>query len=246
MATRHKITLTDTTLTSGKVPVATTNGKLTDGGATATELSYLSGLTSSAQTQITAKKTIATGNTYRFETTDSSGNLQETAVTASRAVVTDANGLPSASATTATELGYVSGVTSAIQTQLGTKATITGNAQVVDGSTAAAVTGFSSLTTNIFTYSYDPNTKICTCVVSFSGTSNATSLTCTLPFTSTGIAQSIMCGGTTDNGTSSTVIGRVTINASSTTATFTRDRSATAWTAANGKSWFGQFSFFTA
>jgi len=40
------------------------------------------------------------------------------AITASRALISDANGLPTHSATTSTELGYVSGVTSAIQTQI--------------------------------------------------------------------------------------------------------------------------------
>lgn len=40
------------------------------------------------------------------------------ALTASRAMVTDASGFSSASSVTATELGYVSGVTSAIQTQI--------------------------------------------------------------------------------------------------------------------------------
>jgi hypothetical protein len=43
------------------------------------------------------------------------------AITASRALISDANGLPTHSATTSTELGYVSGVTSAIQTQLNAK-----------------------------------------------------------------------------------------------------------------------------
>lgn len=43
------------------------------------------------------------------------------ATTASRALVSDASGFVSASSVTATELGYVSGVTSAIQTQLGNK-----------------------------------------------------------------------------------------------------------------------------
>ena len=73
-------------------------------------------------TDLSAKKTTATGNNYKFETTGSGGSLQETTVTPSYAVATDANGLPTASATTATELGYVHGVTSAIQTQLGAKA----------------------------------------------------------------------------------------------------------------------------
>lgn len=41
--------------------------------------------------------------------------------TASRAVVTDANGAIDVSSVTATELGYVSGVTSSIQTQLNEK-----------------------------------------------------------------------------------------------------------------------------
>lgn len=45
-------------------------------------------------------------------------------ITASRAMVSDGSGYPTASSVTATELGYLSGVTSAIQTQLGTKATI--------------------------------------------------------------------------------------------------------------------------
>jgi len=67
------------------------------------------------------KKNIATGNNYKWETTGATGSLQETTVTANRAVLTDANGLPVASATTATELGYVNGVTSGIQAQLNTK-----------------------------------------------------------------------------------------------------------------------------
>ncbi len=43
------------------------------------------------------------------------------AITAARALISDANGIPTHSATTSTELGYVSGVTSAIQTQLNNK-----------------------------------------------------------------------------------------------------------------------------
>lgn len=52
------------------------------------------------------------------------------ATTASRALVSDGSGFLSASAVTATELGYVSGVTSAIQTQLDTK-TDTGTADEI-------------------------------------------------------------------------------------------------------------------
>lgn len=49
------------------------------------------------------------------------------ATTASRALVSDASGFITASAVTSTELGYVSGVTSAIQTQLNGKASTTLN-----------------------------------------------------------------------------------------------------------------------
>jgi len=52
-------------------------------------------------------------------------NAQVTNVTASRAVVTDASSNLNESATTATEIGYISGLTSAVQTQLDSKATST-------------------------------------------------------------------------------------------------------------------------
>lgn len=107
--------------TASRAIVSDGSGNLAVATTTAVEIGYVSGVTSAIQTQINAKKTIATGNAYKFETTDVSGNLQETTVTASKAVATDANGLPVASATTATELGYVNGVTSAIQTQLDSK-----------------------------------------------------------------------------------------------------------------------------
>lgn len=48
------------------------------------------------------------------------------ALTASRAIVTDGSGLLSPSTVTATELGYLSGVTSPIQTQLGTYLPLSG------------------------------------------------------------------------------------------------------------------------
>jgi hypothetical protein len=49
--------------------------------------------------------------------------VEAAAITASRALASDTNGIPVASATTAAELGFVSGVTSAIQTQLNAKTT---------------------------------------------------------------------------------------------------------------------------
>lgn len=63
--------------------------------------------------------TTATAGSPKLDVT---GSIGSTSLTSSRVVVSDANNVLSSSATTSTELGYVSGVTSAIQTQLGTKA----------------------------------------------------------------------------------------------------------------------------
>lgn len=58
------------------------------------------------------------------------------ALTAARAVVTDGSGFISAATTTATEIGYVNGVTSAIQTQLNGKASTALSNLTVAGLTA--------------------------------------------------------------------------------------------------------------
>ena len=53
--------------------------------------------------------------------------VEQSALTANRALASDASGLPVVSAVTDTELGYVSGVTSSIQTQLDGKVSDTGD-----------------------------------------------------------------------------------------------------------------------
>lgn len=75
-----------------------------------------------------ARSKIATGSTNRLVVNDgSTGALTDaSAITASRALISDANGIPTHSTVTSTELGYVSGVTSAIQTQLGSKLSLSG------------------------------------------------------------------------------------------------------------------------
>lgn len=70
---------------------------------------------------------LATGTAYNWLTLNASGVIVGTAVTASRAVVTDSNGLPTASAATATEVGQLSGVTSPIQTQINGKLSKSGD-----------------------------------------------------------------------------------------------------------------------
>lgn len=116
----------------------------------------------------------------------------------------------------------------------------------VDWSASDSLVGFSSVSTHINRYSYDPVTKVCEQYISFSGTSDNVATTITLPYTSAAYDQNFMVLGVTNNGTASTVIGRVQISASSTTATFTRDRTALAWTASGTKTMFGQFNWITA
>jgi len=71
----------------------------------------------------------------------SGGAIVETAaITANRALASNASGLPVASATTDTELGYVSGVTSAIQTQLNAKQNILQAVTTQTGTTYSATT----------------------------------------------------------------------------------------------------------
>lgn len=65
---------------------------------------------------------------------------QVTGLTANRALVSDGNGHPAVSAVTSTQLGYLNGVTSAIQTQLNGKASSTHNhsaSQITSGTLSA-------------------------------------------------------------------------------------------------------------
>ena len=81
-------------------------------GVTTTEFDHLDGVTSNIQTQLDGKQATITG----AATTIDDSNL-----TASRALVSNGSGKVAVSAVTSTELGYLDGVTSAIQTQLNNK-----------------------------------------------------------------------------------------------------------------------------
>lgn len=85
-----------------------TLSEITDVTASATELNYMKGVTSAVQTQLNAKQATITG----AATTIASSNL-----TASRALVSNSSGKVTVSAVTSTELGYLDGVTSGIQSQ---------------------------------------------------------------------------------------------------------------------------------
>ncbi|NDE09890.1 MAG: hypothetical protein EBZ95_04900 [Chitinophagia bacterium] len=86
-----------------------------------------------SDSQVLTNKTIdATNNTIsniansNVSASAAIAHSKMAALTASKALTSDASGIVSASSVTSTELGYVSGVTSAIQTQLNNKITSSG------------------------------------------------------------------------------------------------------------------------
>jgi hypothetical protein len=86
--------------------------KIADGSVTNAEFQYLGSVTSDIQGQLNGKQATITGAATTIDTED---------LTASRALVSDGSGKVAVSSVTSTELGYVSGVTSAVQTQLNAK-----------------------------------------------------------------------------------------------------------------------------
>ena len=152
-------------LDADTVAIADEDGVLASSAVTTTELGYLSGVTSAIQTQLNGKAASSHGTHVSYGTTTAavgtaaaagsattvsrSDNVHAlpssiavsylAALTASRAVVTDTNGKLTASAVTSTELGYLDGVTSAIQTQLDGKAASSHGTHVSYGTTTAAV-----------------------------------------------------------------------------------------------------------
>ncbi|MEA9355756.1 hypothetical protein SHI21_06075 [Bacteriovorax sp. PP10] len=87
---------------AGKAVITNGSGLLAASATTATQIGYLSNVTSDIQTQINSKAAAyAGGNNF--------------------VIVTNGSGALSDSTITTTKLGYLSGVTSDIQTQLGTK-----------------------------------------------------------------------------------------------------------------------------
>lgn len=109
-----------TDLTATTVPYLDGSKKLTSSAVTPTELGYLSGVTSAIQTQL---GTLTSSDALKapIASPTFTGTIT-TPLTASRAVVTSGGSALAVATTTATEIGYVNGVTSAIQTQMDLKA----------------------------------------------------------------------------------------------------------------------------
>ena len=96
----------------GITATASELNKLDGVTATATELNYMDGVTSNVQTQLNGKA----------NSSHTHSGTQITGLTASRALVSNSSGQVAVSNVTSTELGYLDGVTSSIQTQLNGKA----------------------------------------------------------------------------------------------------------------------------
>jgi len=99
-------------LTANRALASNATGDVVTTEVTDTELSYLDGVTSALQTQLDGKQATITGGAT---------SITDTNLTANRAVASDGSGKVAVSAVTSTELGYVSGVTGAIQTQINAK-----------------------------------------------------------------------------------------------------------------------------
>ena len=117
--------IADSSITNAKIAsdAAIARSKLASGTASHVIINDVNGvLSSEAQLSLSrggSNANLSSASAYSFVHLNSSGNaFTSTLLTGSRAIVSDANGLPSASSVTSTEVGYLSGVTSAIQTQL--------------------------------------------------------------------------------------------------------------------------------
>ena len=108
-------TVTDSDLTASRALVSDSSGKVAVSDVTSTEIGHLDGVTSSIQTQIDSKQPTITGAATTIDDTD---------LTASRALVSSSSGKVEVSAVTSTEVGHLDGVTGAIQNQIDSKQNI--------------------------------------------------------------------------------------------------------------------------
>ncbi len=103
--------ITTSNLTASRTLVSDASGKVSASSVTSTTLSYLDA-TSSVQTQLNSKQATITGAATSITTTNLSTN---------KALESDSSGKVQASSITSTELSYLSGASSNVQTQINSK-----------------------------------------------------------------------------------------------------------------------------
>ena len=104
-------------LTASRALVSGSGGKIEVSAVTSTEIGHLDGVTGAIQTQLDGKQATITGSASTIDTES---------LTADRAVISNGSQKIAVSDVTSTELGYLDGVTYAIQTQLDAKAALAG------------------------------------------------------------------------------------------------------------------------
>ena len=111
-------TVVKNNLTANRAVMSDGSGKLVVSPVTATELGYLDGVTSSVQTQLDNKQSAINGGASTITTTN---------LTTNRALISNGNGKVAVSPVTSTELGYLDGVKSNVQTQFDGKVSKAGD-----------------------------------------------------------------------------------------------------------------------
>lgn len=171
-ASSHTHTAAQVTgLTASRALISDASGHPTASAVTSTELGYLDGVTSAIQTQLNGKQATITGGA----STITNANL-----TASRALVSDGSGKVVASTVTSTELGYLDGVTSAIQKQLDGKATSSHTHSLASTTAAGFLRQLNGSTSNFLrgdgTWATPPNTTYSTMKGATSSAAGSTGL----------------------------------------------------------------------
>lgn len=141
-------TITSANLNVNRAVITDGGGKIANSATTSAEIGFVSGVTSSIQTQLDGKQATITGAATTITSSD---------LTTSRALTSDTNGKVAVSATTSAELGFLSGVTSSVQTQLnGKQATgnyitaLTGDVTASGPDSAAATLADSGVTAGTY------------------------------------------------------------------------------------------------
>lgn len=168
---------------------------------------------SASQTGALTSTDWSTFNGKQAAITGGASTILSSDLTASRALVSDTNGKVAAATTTSTEIGYVNGVTSAIQTQLN---------EVRAGKSVVSVTGNVTLTDQ---------------AIHLVSTASARSLTLPTPSASSFIVIKDSTGSCATNNI--TVVRAGSEKIETVAASFTLDTDLGAWTfVSNGTDWF--------
>ena len=112
-------TITDNPLSESKALISDSQGKVGTSVTTSIQLSYLQGATSNIQNQLDNLQTQISGKQNTI--TGAASTITKDPLALSRALVSNSQGKVAASSVSATQLSYLAGTTSKIQTQLNAK-----------------------------------------------------------------------------------------------------------------------------